>query len=73
MKKAKYVFFIVLCFLFLFTGCPSSPEMENKEPIEMNENEIKAVADYIEAFAYGDQSEFLENISNSLGGGRVMA
>ncbi len=69
MKKAKYVFFIVLCFLFLFTGCPSSPEMENKEPIEMNENEIKAVADYIEAFAYGDQSEFLKNLSNSLGGG----
>ena len=68
MKKAKYVFFIVLCFLFLFTGCPSSPEMENKEPIEMNENEIKAVADYIEAFAYGDQSEFLKNLSNSLGG-----
>ena len=68
MKKAKYVFFIVLCFLFLFTGCPSSPEMENKEPIEMNENEKKAVADYIEAFAYGDQGEFLKNLSNSLGG-----
>ena len=68
MRKAKYVFFIVLCFLFLFTGCPSSPEMENKEPIEMNENEKKAVADYIEAFAYGDQGEFLKNLSNSLGG-----
>lgn len=68
MKKVKYVFFIVLCFLFLFTGCPSSPEMENKEPIEMNENEKKAVADYIEAFAYGDQGEFLKNLSNSLGG-----
>lgn len=70
MKKAKYIFIIVLCSLLIFTGCPSSPEIEeSQEKTEMNENEINAVADYIEAFAYGNQSDFLNNLSNSLTGG----
>lgn len=70
MKKAKYIFIIVLCSLLIFTGCPSSPEIEDsQEKTEMNENEINAVADYIEAFAYGNQSDFLNNLSNSLTGG----